>query len=67
VRRTRGDTKGGASAGIDLYRRADNIITLQIDGENLNNQLNLIDFGGLFSGNAIGPGRSVFARLTAAF
>ncbi|HEY1580979.1 MAG TPA: TonB-dependent receptor, partial [Terracidiphilus sp.] len=56
-----------ASAGIDLFRRDTSTVTLQIDGENLNNHLNVIDFGGLFSGNAIGPGRSVFARLTAAF
>jgi hypothetical protein len=25
------------------------------DGENLNNRLNIIGFGGPFSGNAIGP------------
>ena len=56
-----------ASAGFDLYRGEVSAITLQIDGENLNNHLNVIDFGGLFSGNAIGPGRSVFARLTTSF
>jgi hypothetical protein len=56
-----------ASAGADLYRGDTRAITLQVDGENLNNHLNVMDFGGLFSGNAIGPGRSVFARLTAAF
>ena len=42
-------------------------MNLQIDSDNLNNRLNVIDFGGLFSGNAIGPGRSVFARLRASF
>jgi hypothetical protein len=56
-----------ASAGIDLYRRDARTITLQIDSENLNNHLNVIDFGGLFSGNAIGPARSIFARLTTTF
>jgi hypothetical protein len=40
---------------------------VQIDGQNLNNVLNVIDFGGLFSGNAIGPPRSVAARLTTNF
>jgi hypothetical protein len=35
--------------------------------ENLNNRLNVIDFGGLFSGNAIGPPRSYFLRLAATF
>jgi hypothetical protein len=39
----------------------------QVDGENLNNRLNVIDFGGLFSGNAIGPGRSVALRLSTSF
>jgi hypothetical protein len=33
----------------------------------LNNRLNVIDFGGLFSGNAIGPGRSFTLRLKAGF
>jgi len=56
-----------ASARIDLYRGEAKAITLQLDGENLNNHLNVIDFGGLFSENAIGPGRSVFARLTGTF
>jgi TonB-dependent Receptor Plug Domain len=40
---------------------------LQVDGQNLNNTLNLLDFGGLFSGNAIGPPRSVGLRLTSIF
>ena len=35
--------------------------------ENLNNVLNVIDFGGLFSGNAIGPSRNVAVRLTTSF
>lgn len=56
-----------ASAGTELYKsdRAD--VQLQIDGENLNNVLDVIDFGGLFSGNAIGPLRSLFLRLTTTF
>jgi hypothetical protein len=40
---------------------------VQVDGQNLNNVLNVIDFGGLFSGNAIGPSRSVALRFTASF
>jgi hypothetical protein len=56
-----------ASAGADLYK-SDRITTrVQIDGQNLNNVLNVIDFGGLFSGNAIGPPRSVAVRLTTSF
>jgi hypothetical protein len=39
----------------------------QADGQNLNNVLNVIDFGGLFSGNAIGPGRNFALRLNTSF
>ena len=56
-----------ASAGADLYKSDRMNIRFQIDGQNLNNVLNVIDFGGLFSGNAIGPPRSVAARLTTNF
>lgn len=38
--------------------------TLQASGDNLNNRLNVIDFGGLFSGNAIAPARSWGLRLS---
>jgi hypothetical protein len=47
-----------ASVGADIYRSERVNMQLQVDGENLNNVLNVIDFGGLFSGNAIGPSRS---------
>lgn len=56
-----------ASAGADLYNSERVKILLQADGQNLNNVLDVIDFGGLFSGNAIAPARSVFGRLSAAF
>jgi hypothetical protein len=56
-----------ASLGAEIYRHEKFNIRLQADGENLNNRLNVIDFGGLFSGNAIGPARSWFLRLTTSF
>ncbi len=56
-----------ASAGADLYKKEGRALRLQADGENLNNRLNVIDFGGLFSGNAIGPPRSYALRLAATF
>ena len=56
-----------ASAGADLYRSDRFKVRLQIDGQNLNNVVDVIDFGGLFSGNAIGPSRSVMARLQTVF
>jgi hypothetical protein len=56
-----------ASAGADLYKSDRMNMRFSIDGQNLNDVLNVIDFGGLFSGNAIGPPRSVSARLTTSF
>jgi hypothetical protein len=56
-----------ASAGADVYQ-SDHVKTrFQIDGQNLTDVLDVIDFGGLFSGNAIGPSRSVALRLTTIF
>lgn len=56
-----------ASAGADLYTSDRARIRLQADGTNLNNVIDVIDFGGLFSGNAIGPSRSFNLRLTTTF
>lgn len=55
------------SVGSQVYKTEKIKLNLQADGENLNNRLNVIDFGGLFSGNAIGPPRSYFLRLSATF
>jgi hypothetical protein len=57
----------GVYAGADLYKKEKRSLRLQADFENLNNRLNVVDFGGLFSGNAIGPPRSYFLRLATAF
>ena len=51
------------SAGADLWKRDTLAMRLQVDAANLNNRLNLINFAGLFSGNAIAPPRSVAVRL----
>jgi hypothetical protein len=56
-----------ASAGADIYKSERLNMRIQADGQNLNNVLNVIDFGGLFSGNAIGPSRSWAIRLTTNF
>ncbi len=56
-----------ASAGVDVYKTDKMDMRLQVDGQNLTNVLNVIDFGGLFSGNAIGPARSAFLRFTTTF
>jgi hypothetical protein len=56
-----------ASAGADVYKSDRMDMRFQIDGQNLSNVLNVIDFGGLFSGNAIGPSRSYALKLAATF
>jgi len=56
-----------ASLGADIYKSDRLKMQLQLDGENLTNMLDVIDFGGLFSGNAIGPPRSYSMRLTTTF
>jgi hypothetical protein len=55
------------SAGAELYRRDQWLTTLQADVQNLNDRLNVLDFGGLFSGNAIAPPRSYMLRLQTSF
>jgi hypothetical protein len=56
-----------ASAGAQIYESERMNVRLQVDGQNLTNVLDVIDFGGLFSGNAIGPSRSFALRLTTNF
>jgi hypothetical protein len=56
-----------ASGGAEVFSSERLSLRIQADGQNLNNVLNVIDFGGLFSGNAIGPPRSVALRFTATF
>src|ERR1700691_4282669 len=56
-----------ASVGVDLYQREKRSVRFQADAANLSNTLELIDFGGLFSGNAIGPARQFTFRLVTMF
>ncbi len=56
-----------ASAGASIWKSEKLEMRLQADVQNINNRLNVIDFGGLFSGNAIGPPRSYALRLATAF
>jgi hypothetical protein len=56
-----------ASVGADLYKREKYSVKLQADAQNLSNKLEVIDFVGLFSGNAIGPSRSFSLRLSTEF
>jgi hypothetical protein len=65
--RVRPQLSVSASLGVDAYKSDRLTMRLQADGDNLNDRLNVIDFGGLFSGNAIGPGRSYALRLKTSF
>ena len=56
-----------ASVGAELYKSDRLTMRIQGDVENINGRLNVIDFAGLFSGNAIGPPRSGFVRLQTDF
>jgi hypothetical protein len=56
-----------ASVGAELYRREGRSVRLQADCQNLSNTLDVLDFGGLFSGNAIAPSRSYSVRLVTKF
>jgi hypothetical protein len=55
------------SVGADLFQREKHSVRLQADAANLSNTLQVIDFGGLFSGNAIGPARQYTLRLVTIF
>jgi hypothetical protein len=55
------------SVGAEIWEREKNSLRLQADVENVSNTLEVIDFGGLFSGNALGPARQITLRLVAAF
>jgi outer membrane cobalamin receptor len=65
--RVRPSLSVNASLGADVWRSEKFQMRVQADMENINNRLNVIDFGGLFSGNAIGPPRSFALRLSTSF
>jgi len=56
-----------AGAGFDLYEQDNKRVSLQIQGSNLTNHLNLINFASLFSGTALAAPRSLGVRLKVAF
>jgi hypothetical protein len=56
-----------ASAGVILSKSEKHPVRFQVDGTNLANSLNVIDFSGLFSGTALEAMRSVNAHLQFSF
>jgi hypothetical protein len=55
------------TVGADLLKREKFTTRFQGDIANVGNTLELIDFGGLFSGNAVGPGRQYTFRVLTTF
>jgi hypothetical protein len=55
------------SVGADIFKHEKRSVRLQGDVQNLSNTLEVIDFGGLFSGNALGPSRQFTFRLVTTF
>jgi hypothetical protein len=56
-----------ASVGADVWKNDRAALRVQCDVQNINNRLNVVDLGGLFSGNAIAPARSWGVRLQTSF
>ena len=56
-----------AAAGVIVWTRNDLTIRMEADVQNITNRVNLIDFAGLFSGNAVAPPRAAFARVQTSF
>jgi hypothetical protein len=56
-----------ASAGVGVWKHDNVDMRVQADVQNLTNRLNVIDFAGLFSGNAVAPPRSFAIRFEISF
>src|SRR6266404_449466 len=55
------------SVGAAVWKHDAVQVRLQADAANLTNRLNVIDFAGLFSGNAVAPPRSFAVRVETSF
>lgn len=56
-----------AGVGFELYQKEGRTLSLQVQGSNLTNRLNVINFASLFSGTAIATPRSFALRLKSSF
>ena len=56
-----------AAVGATLYHKEGRDVAVQLQGNNMTNHLNVINFASLFSGTAISTPRSVSARLKFSF
>ena len=56
-----------AAAGVTLFHKEGRDVTFEIEGHNLTNKVNVINFASLFSGTAVAPQASASARLKFGF
>ncbi len=56
-----------ASAGATLYHKEAKDVSFEIEGHNLTDRVNVLNFASLFSGTAVAPPASVSARLKFGF
>ena len=56
-----------ASAGVDLYEKESKRVSLQVQGSNLTNHLNVFNFASLFSGTAVAVPRNGSVRVAMVF
>jgi hypothetical protein len=65
--RVRPSTSLDLAAGLNLVDNERIKLRLQLDGTNLTNRLNLINFSGVFSGTALDVSRGFALRLRSEF
>ena len=56
-----------AAAGATLYHKEGKDVSFEIEGHNLTDKVNVLNFASLFSGTAVAPPASVSARLKIGF
>ena len=56
-----------AAAGATLFHKEGRDVTFEIEGHNLTDKVNVLNFASLFSGTAVAPPTSVSARLKVGF
>jgi hypothetical protein len=65
--RVRPSSSLDAAAGVDLLQRDRRTVSVEVEGANLTNRVNVINFASLFSGTAVAPSRSVTVQLRTRF
>jgi hypothetical protein len=56
-----------AAAGATLFHKEGKDVTFEVEGHNLTDKVNVLNFASLFSGTAVAPPASVSARLKVGF